>query len=365
LAKKYITQDKLKKNTLSDIFIFISDKRETTRREIEAETGFSWGTVSSSVAHLLEKGYIIEEKSASRGSVGRTTYTLRPAPDRFAALGLDINRSGLSLSLVGLDGSVKKELAAPFTAKTQNEVLTAAEALVQKGLETAAALSLEAVSLGIAMQGAVDGPAGVSFRFPHVADWQPINIKEHFGEKFSLPVYLAHDPKCMLLGELQQRTEKSCVLVRVDEGIGMSVLLDGKILYDTNCMELGHTRAVVGGKPCSCGRRGCLEAHASLHAMAESAGVTPEQLLSQPTKYTAVTSKAGALLGEALFNVTQLFRPQSLILTGKAAALSDFTKNAIAPLAGETDVTVNPRISAALGAATQSMKSAIKAFILQ
>ena len=63
MAKKYITQDRLKKNTLADIFIFILEKKQTTRREIEYETGFSWGTVSANVAFLIEKGYVKEEKS--------------------------------------------------------------------------------------------------------------------------------------------------------------------------------------------------------------------------------------------------------------------------------------------------------------
>ena len=53
MSKKYITQDKLKKNTLADIVIFILEKKQTTRREIEHETGFSWGTVSANVAFLL------------------------------------------------------------------------------------------------------------------------------------------------------------------------------------------------------------------------------------------------------------------------------------------------------------------------
>ena len=63
MAKKYLTQDRLKKNTLADIFVFILEKKQTTRREIEYETGFSWGTVSANVAFLLENGYIKEEKS--------------------------------------------------------------------------------------------------------------------------------------------------------------------------------------------------------------------------------------------------------------------------------------------------------------
>ena len=75
MAKRYITQDILKKNTLADIFIFILNKKQTTRREIEYETGFSWGTVSANVSLLIEKGYVTEEKS-EQSSVGITSSSM-------------------------------------------------------------------------------------------------------------------------------------------------------------------------------------------------------------------------------------------------------------------------------------------------
>ena len=56
--KKYITLDNLKQKNLSDILLYIMNNGETTRRKIQADTGFSWGTVSNSVTYLIEKGYV-------------------------------------------------------------------------------------------------------------------------------------------------------------------------------------------------------------------------------------------------------------------------------------------------------------------
>jgi hypothetical protein len=120
---------------LSDIFIIILNKKQTTRREIEYETGFSWGTVSSNIAFLLEKGYIVEEKSEQSGNVGRSTYTLKPASEGIVSIGLDINRSGLSCEVVGLDSAVKNTFTADFSATTQNEVIREAENICQRAIE--------------------------------------------------------------------------------------------------------------------------------------------------------------------------------------------------------------------------------------
>ncbi len=363
MAKKYITQEKLKKNTLSDIFIFILEKKQTTRREIEYETGFSWGTVSSNVAFLLEKGYIKEEKSEQSGVAGRTTYLLKPSHDNFASIGLDINRSGLSCEIVTLASITVKKFEAKFTAKTQKEVIAQAEELCSTALNWCENNSIKPFSLGIAVQGAVNGKLGISMYFPGVCDWQAYNLKEHFGEKFGLPVYLGHDPKCMLIGEMSKEKQDDCVLVRIDDGIGMAVSLDGKILDDTGKLELGHTLAVLNGKICNCGKQGCLEAYASLYNIADIDD--SELLFKSPEKFENEQITAGKYLSIALYNVYVIFKPKKLILTGKATALEIFTKNAVSLLdCEELTVNVNPEISAAYGAAVESMKSAIKSYLI-
>lgn len=361
--KKYLTQNKLKNNTLADIFIFILEKKQTTRREIECETGFSWGTVSANVAGLIEKGYVQEEKSEQSGLVGRTTCLLKPASDGIVSLGLDVNRSGLSCEIVALDSHVVSKLDAPFNAKTQAEVLAQAEALCQTAMDRCRQNALRVCSLGIAMQGAVNGRLGDSLRFPGIPDWRPCNIKAYFAEKFSLPVYLGHDPKCMLLGEMSRRKQDDCVLIRVDDGIGMSVSLDGKILDDTERMELGHTLAVPGGRLCSCGRRGCLEAYASLPALTQKAAT--DTLFTDPESFRPQITDACRYLSAAVYNVYTLFKPKRLILTGKAAGLACFADGALSLVRGEdTEITINPEISAAYGAAVESLRSAVKAFMI-
>lgn len=365
MAKKYITGDKLKKNTLADIFVFILEHRQTSRREIEYETGFSWGTVSSNVAYLLEKGYITEEKSAQSGTAGRTTYVLKPTSDGVVSIGLDINRTGLSCVAVGIDSQIKQSFFAPFDAHTCAEVLAQAESLCRRAVDACTQDGARLFSLGVAIQGTVNGRLGISTRFPGIADWQAFDVKTHFARRFDLPVYLGHDPKCMLLGEMCRSKINNCVLVRIDDGIGMAVSLDGKILDDTERLELGHTVAVRGGRRCNCGRCGCLEAYASLPAMATAAECEPEELFRTPARYGAVLQEAGGHLAAAMCDMHALFRPEKVILTGKAVRLAPFIEQAVSALAEEgVDVSIDPDISAAYGAAVESMKSAIKSFMI-
>ena len=366
MSKKYITQEKLKKNTLADIFTFILEKKQTTRREIEYETGFSWGTVSSNVAFLVEKGYIMEEKSEQSGLAGRTTYILKPSHDRYVSIGLDINRSGLSCEVLALDSSVIRRFESAFSAKKQSELIEHSKQLCRCAVDWCNENGFRVFSLGIAMQGAVNGALGMSIRFPGVSDWQTSNIKEYFSAEFDLPVYLGHDPKCMLLGEMWRQRINNCILVRIDNGIGMAVALDGKILDDTERFELGHTVAVSDGRLCSCGKRGCLEAYGTLSAVMASRGIDSERKLFEAKEsFNTEIAEAGLYFSKALYNIYILFKPRRIILTGKATLLSAFTESAVSLLRDENvDITVDSDISAAYGAAVESVKSAIKTFMI-
>jgi len=344
----------------------IEEMHEVSRAAIAKQLGLSRTTVSSAVARLIEAELVEEcNQVGELAGPGRPGIPLALRNGTWYAAGAAFIDRELLFVLTDLSGRIVDRFALRTSDATADTFLKTLgdgfEALIKRCPGKLLPM------LGVGSPGMVNHG-----RIVEASDmgWTDVRIADYLYQRLGLPSTVVNRHWASCISEYHfgaGKDVKSQIYVGISTGIAAAIIIDGKLFTGAyhSAGEIGHMVVERNGPVCSCGRRGCLEAHASLHAMAESAGVTPEQLLSQPTKYTAVTSKAGALLGEALFNVTQLFRPQSLILTGKAAALSDFTKNAIAPLAGETDVTVNPRISAALGAATQSMKSAIKAFILQ
>lgn len=54
-------------------------------------------------------------------------------------------------------------------------------------------------------------------------------------------------------------------MVTLGTGVGGGIVLNNKIYTGFNFAgaELGHSVIVVDGRPCTCERRGCLEAYAS------------------------------------------------------------------------------------------------------
>ena len=97
-------------------------------------------------------------------------------------------------------------------------------------------------------------------------------MAEVLEKKTGCKVILGNDANAAALAEAMAgaaRGVKSSVTLTVGTGIGMGIVLDGKII--TGCHycagEVGHMVIVANGRQCNCGRRGCFETYASATAL--------------------------------------------------------------------------------------------------
>ena len=272
----------MKKANAADIFSLIRESEKITRKEIEAKTGFSWGAVSTIASHLIELNYIREFKCNESKNAGRTPSYLEVNTGEHFVLGVDINISGFKAALVNLKNEVVNTLfykAAYSDKKTLlNEII--------KFIKDAVKLSngKDIIGIGIAMQGTVDAKKGISVSIPQCRDWKNVPLADILNKEFKIPVFIEHDPDCILYSASAHEVYDNAILLRVDKGIGMSVLMDGKILSKPGIFEIGHTIAVPAGVKCSCGKQGCLEAYASIDGMSALAETEFEELAENAKK---------------------------------------------------------------------------------
>jgi glucokinase len=101
-------------------------------------------------------------------------------------------------------------------------------------------------------------------------------------------VYLENDANAAALAEAKAGAGKGCsdlVMITLGTGVGGGVVIGGKLFsgFNYSGAELGHTVIEFGGKPCSCGRKGCFEAYCSATGLKN---LTKEKL--QETKDTVM-----------------------------------------------------------------------------
>jgi len=100
-------------------------------------------------------------------------------------------------------------------------------------------------------------------------DAPSIDFNAWCKREFSLPFAIENDARMALLGERHAGAACGCdnlVMITLGTGIGGAAMIEGKLLRgkhaQAGCLG-GHLPAKVGGRPCTCGAIGCLEAEAS------------------------------------------------------------------------------------------------------
>lgn len=145
---------------------------------------------------------------------------------------------------------------------------------VAKALAEAGAQPSDLRAVGIGMPGAIDSGAGTvssSPNLPGFQDPEPVPLGAMVSEAVGsvpvrVPVKLDNDVRVAILGEWKRgagRGYQNLLGVWVGTGVGGGLVLNGKPFEGQGAAgEIGHTIVKPGGRICSDGRPGHLEAYA-------------------------------------------------------------------------------------------------------
>ncbi len=270
-----------------------------------------------------------------------TTIREKAAPVR---IGIAIGGASIKIGLV----DVHKKVITSDTLKM--DALCPAEEMIQKIAQKALAL-LESqgiamdqcVGVGIGVPGTVDSKRGI-VRYSNNIKWENVELAKEVSQYMPIPVRIANDADCAILGEVIAGAGKDCrdaIMLTLGTGVGGGIILDGKIYEGKGVggSELGHMVIVEDGEPCTCGRRGCMEAYASATALiregkrAVGKTLTPEEIFEGAEKGDAVLKEVVDLyirrLGTGIVNIINIFRPQLVLLSGGVSAQGE---NLLKPL---------------------------------
>ena len=143
-------------------------------------------------------------------------------------------------------------------------------------------LTLEDITgVGIVAPGSTDTELGI-VEYANNLPFRNFPLVEAFKKYLPVKkVAIANDADAAALGEAlagAAKGAKSLVMITIGTGIGGGVIIHGKILdggVNSAVAELGHTVIHIGGRQCSCGRRGCWEAYSSATALTD---ITKEKM---------------------------------------------------------------------------------------
>ncbi|WP_282944668.1 ROK family protein [Cellulomonas endometrii] len=255
-------------------------------------------------------------------------------------LALDIGGTKLAVAVVTADGAVHGLRIRPTRRDEGPDAVI--RRLFAMGHEAVAEAGLGPVgAVGIACGGPLDAPSGLLQSPPHLPGWVDIPIGPLAAAEFGVPFALENDATAAAVAEHRYgagRGLQNLVYLTVSTGVGGGVILDGRLHRGAagNGGELGHVTVRRGGRLCSCGRRGCIEAYASGTSIAERAAEAlaedPRSTLAALPAVTAADVSAAAaagdplavrvwdettdLLGSAVADLVNVLEPELVVLGG-------------------------------------------------
>jgi glucokinase len=209
-----------------------------------------------------------------------------------------------------------KKVAGSYRAATPqtgaDDVAAAIIESVHKALAEAGAALSDLGAVGIGAPGQIDREAGTVASSPNLPGFQavePVDLGPHVSKGLGgVPVTLDNDVRVAILGEYRRgagRPFKDVLGVWVGTGVGGGLVLDGKLREGHGAAgEIGHTIVRPGGRMCSDGRRGHLEAYAGRGRMEARARMLVKQgektVLFQIMKKKGRERVSSGVIAEAL-----------------------------------------------------------------
>lgn len=172
-----------------------------------------------------------------------------------------------------------------------------------------------------------------------------VPLADMFSKALGIPVGMTNDANAAAIGEQAYgaaRGMKNFIVITLGTGVGSGIVVNGQLLYghDGFAGELGHVTMVrEGGRPCGCGRTGCLEAYCSATGVARTARellastdrpsllreLNPDQITSLDVSIAAgkgdemandIFQFTGKMLGEACADFAAFSSPEAFIFFG-------------------------------------------------
>ena len=272
-----------RRQTRNKVYRALYDSQEPlSKQALALKLDMSLPTIYQNVTELLDMG-LIEYTGSQGSSGGRPAMQMRAVANARYAIGVFISIDSLNFALTNLMCGVLafKEVRhkLPLFGESFNQYFSSQlESFIdENNIERSKLLGV-----GICLSGIIQPENMLVFYAP------PLNLRnvsiKAFIENIPYPVHVENDANSGGFAEwFNDSSGESIVFLSLAWGVGGATFVNGDKFSGENQRsgEFGHMCIEYNGRPCACGKRGCLEAYCSSSRISSELGMTLDEFFTR------------------------------------------------------------------------------------
>jgi predicted NBD/HSP70 family sugar kinase len=259
-AKRVLRPPEVRGANRAAVLLLLQQNDYMSRADVARQSGLSEGAISRIVTDLMDEG-LVREDGAENSTGGRPGRRLTLDPRR-VIFGAEIQNWETRCAVSTMHGRVVRTHRFRTPASAEETLDLVADAFLSFGKELGAE---RLPGLGICARGIVNSDTGVLVQGSR-PEWRDIPVRRSLEQRLREPVMVENNVRAAALAEytygMADVAGRHCFLfVKVDEGVGMGVLFDGKVYPGPHMAAGEFGQMVLEAEPGQerHDRPGCLE----------------------------------------------------------------------------------------------------------
>ncbi|MDR6941287.1 ROK family protein [Mucilaginibacter pocheonensis] len=333
-------------------------------------------SIAKAVNELMHEGFVVEDGYApSSGGRRPLMYSVKSNAMYILAIALDQLTARIQLFDL-LNNAVADMLTFELKLLNNPDALAKLTEQINSYIKNSSVPKEKIAGIGIGMPGFINVTEGINYTY---LDANGQSLTAYLTAKTGITTYIDNDSSLIALAEQKfgiAKSQNEVMVINLGWGIGLGMIVNGKLFRGHNGFagELSHIPLSEDGALCECGKRGCLEAEASMLVVAQKAIAGIKQGRVTSLKYNSndhsklmgdalleaanngdqfaieLLSDAGYKIGKALAILIHIMNPAIIVLSGRGAKVAKILmapiqqalhKYCIPRLAGGTELLVS------------------------
>lgn len=257
----------LKINNRKSVLKYIYDRKRATPRTLQDETALSRPTIAQILKELQEENLIFQNGLAS-STGGRKAFLYEFNPSLRITIGVELLIDHYEITAVDLYADTLKYEKNTLTFSDTPEYYEQVCSSIRRFIDSLQADPDCILGIGIALQALISAD-GTKVIYGKVLNCDGLDIKE-FSDRLPFPCAFSHDAESNANVELWMNPMlENAVYFNIRSDLSGAIIIGRKFFqsgeYKSGVFE--HMTIVPNGKPCYCGKRGCVNSYCSLSAL--------------------------------------------------------------------------------------------------